>query len=524
MRGLPLRTRLVAGFVVAMLVLLTAAGAFVYWRVQYALDRALDGDLARASSTIATLVGPQGTISATARADASGARWQVLDPRGTVLDAGGLAPSTALVAPGDLALGGAAAVTRDVGDLLPVSRQPLRVRISALAGTEGDLLLVALPRDERDEALRELLVQLAVGGLGALVGAAVVGDLLARAALRPVERYRRRAEEVAGGAGGLRLDVPTDRDDEVTRLGHTLNDMLTALERSLEHERRFVQEASHELRTPVTLLRSRVQLAQRRPRSAEEHRVVLDELAVDVARLGDLAEQLLELGTAGGEATTEPGEVCEVGHVVATAVERRRLADAARAHEVLVERPVTDVEVEVGALALERVVTNLVDNALLHGAAPVGVRVRVRSGQGGEVAELCVSDAGPGMPVDLLRSATGRFTRSAEARARPGSGLGLALVEQLVLGAGGGLRLCHHGEHVVGGVHRALDCEHDDAMTVTVLLPVVRRGTGGSRRGGLSASMRPRPVGRVCVAPWQQPLSHMMRRPSIFVSTMARPS
>ena len=96
--------------------------------------------------------------------------------------------------------------TVDVGSFLPVSDAPYRVRITPLAG--GDTLLVAVRRDHRDEALRELLLQLAVAGLGALAVASLVGDALARAALRPVERYRRRAAEVARGRPGCAWTCP----------------------------------------------------------------------------------------------------------------------------------------------------------------------------------------------------------------------------------------------------------------------------------------------------------------------------
>ena len=94
-----------------------------------------------------------------------------------------------------------------------------------------------------------------------------------------------------------------------------------------------------------------------------------------------------------------------------------------------------------------------------------------------------VTDAGPGMPADLLAEATHRFTRSAEARSRPGAGLGLAIVEQVVTAAGGELRLCHGGAHHAVGAPSGLPCAHGDEMTVTVLLPAVsaRSGPSGSR-------------------------------------------
>ena len=128
-----------------------------------------------------------------------------------------------------------------MGSLLPVSPPPLpgpghRARAGGRASAA--YLLVGVRRDHRDEALRELLAQLSLAGLGALAVASLVGYALARLALAPVERYRRRAEEIAvSGVPDRRLDVPGSRDDEVTRLGETLNRMLQALQGSLERER-----------------------------------------------------------------------------------------------------------------------------------------------------------------------------------------------------------------------------------------------------------------------------------------------
>jgi signal transduction histidine kinase len=479
---LPLRVRLVAGFVLAMLVLLTAAGAFVYWRVEFALDRGLDTELDQATAVITPLVDESGHVTSPAAADATGAGWQVLDASGQVLDSGGTAPTAPLVQAHDLDQAGTGTVTRDIGKLLPITDKPYRVRITAL-DPPGRHLVVAVRRDHRDEALRELLLQLAVAGLGALAVAAVVGDVLARAALRPVERYRRRAAEIAGGAHGLRLEVPPDRDDEVTRLGHTLNDMLAALERSLEHERRFVNDASHELRTPLTLLKSRIQLARRRSRTVAEHEAALDELAVDVARLADLAEQLLALGAAEGAA----GADTDVPGLVRAVVARRSLDRPESADNPSLDVPDTALRAAVDPQTLERILTNLLDNAFLHGAPPIHVRVRAVPNEGGGAttfgteapgwAVIEVGDAGPGMSTSLLAEATNRFSRSAEARARPGAGLGLAIVEQLVRAAHAELRLCYRGDHVTHGQPvPTVECDHGPSMTATVILPqTIRR-------------------------------------------------
>ena len=467
LRRLPLRVRLVAGFSAAMLVLLTAAGVFVYWRVEYALDRSLDTELASAGTVISPLVGADGVVTSSDAADATGTAWQVLDAAGAVLDSGGPAPDRPLVTPASLTDVDGAGRTLDVGTLLPVSAAPYRVEVTALAdAAPAAYLLVGVRRDHRDEALRELLLQMAVAGLGALVVASLVGDMLARLALRPVERYRRRAVEISYGAPQLRLDVPPERDDEVTRLGHTLNDMLSALEESLDRERQFVGDASHELRTPLTLLSSRIQVARRRERSREEHEAVLDELGVDVARLVDLAEQLLELDReqAASPGFISPIDLADVAEVVVT---RWRAAHPERAHDLAPVISTSPVVVRVERPALERVVTNLVANAFVHGAPPVEVVVRSEGGHG----VLEVADAGPGMAPELLAQATRRFSRAPHARALPGAGLGLALVEQLVLRAGGEVRLCHAGHHASTGISADVPCGHDERMTVTVLLP-----------------------------------------------------
>jgi two-component system, OmpR family, sensor kinase len=463
---LPLRVRLVAGFSATMLVVLAAAGAFVYWRVQFALDRGLDSELDQAARTLAPLVATDGTVGDSAAASATGVAWQVVGPDGAVVTHGGPAGTRDLAPRSVLAGASHGEVTADTGRFLPAGDVAYRLHVEPMPGSD-DLLVVGVRRDHRDEALRELLGQLALAGLAALVITALVGDRLARAALTPVERYRRRAEEIARGAAGLRLDVPAGRDDEVTRLGNTLNDMLTELERAIERERRFVDEASHELRTPLTLLSSRIQVTRRRTRTVAEHEAALDELATDVARLADLAEELLALG----EAESAAGQRAGSTDVHAAAA---RVA-AARDDDRVVDVPPSAGAVPHAAAAatvVDRILTNLVDNALTHGRPPVTILVAGGATDRARWVRLVIEDAGEGMDPELLATATGRFTRAPEARSRPGSGLGLSLVESLVARAGGELRLCHAGHHEhAGGASVDVVCDHGPAMTATVLLP-----------------------------------------------------
>ncbi len=476
LQRLPLRVRLVAGFAVVMAVVLAAGGAFIFWRVDYALDRRVNGDLRAASAELVPLVQPDGSLAdGDADDGAALSERQVLDASGRVLSAGSAVGSAPLLPARAVPEALARPLFYDVGSPLPTTGRPLRLYAVPLsrepAPGAAAVLVVSTSRAASDEALRELLAQLALVGLTTLVLTTVVGDRLASAALRPVERYRAQALAVAAGDAGVRLDVPTGRDDEVTRLGHTLNDMLSALDTAMARERRFVQDASHELRTPLTLLRTRVELARRRPRTREELEEVLAELDVDLADLLDLAQQLLDLSAA-APPPTSPTDLAAVVDDVAALSERgtdglpprwrTTVADDARPAPVLVTER-----------ALRQVLFNLLSNAHRHGGTRVTVDLRRASDSGGAaVVVLAVSDDGAGMEEAFLPTALLRFARSREARERPGSGLGLSVVEQLVAASGGELRLCSRGAHHPERRRLAVPCEHPDGgTTAAVVLP-----------------------------------------------------
>ena len=302
LRAAPLRVRLVGGFVLVMFAVLAAAGSFVYWRVQVDLDRTLDKTLSAQANELrqALQARPGQPAEALARlsADSRAASSQVLDRTGRVLSRTGNAPDASLLRNGDALTRTHPQTEYNVGELLGPSRQRLRVLAYLMASGTGKATLfvvTAVPLGQRDEALGELLAQLAVANLTALATASAVGYRLARAALLPVERYRSQAEQVAGGATGIRPDVPEETDDEISRLGHTLNRMLSAQEQAGAAQRQFLADASHELRTPLAILSGEVELALRRPRTTAELERTLRDVAVDTQRLTQLANQLLDL-------------------------------------------------------------------------------------------------------------------------------------------------------------------------------------------------------------------------------------
>ena len=470
---LPLRVRLVAGFAATMLLVLIVAGSFVYWQVQTSLDNSLNASLEGAARTLAPLVTSAGTLPADKATLARVDGFQVLDADGHVIDDDTRLGDEPVLRPGQVRQALRDPLFHDIGELLPVAHRPLRlyaVQVSDKGLGRNQVLVVAMRRDQHDEALRELLAQLVTAGLATLLLTGLIGDRLARAALRPVETYRAQAEQVGAGATRLRLDVPAGRDDEITRLGHTLNDMLDALDDAMDRERRFINDASHELRTPLTLLTGRVQLMLRRPRTVEEHEAALAEITEDLNRMTRLSNQLLELGTAQAAAGAE-ARPADLAAAASKAVQLRveLAAEGApfSAPGALTVAASSPVVVGVGDLTVSRLLDNLIDNAAVHGAPPASVAVDLVDG----FARLTVTDSGQGMDPELLRTATDRFARSLDARALPGSGLGLSLVATAVTNAGGQLRLCFGGHHHVVGPAMPVECAHGPEMTVTVILP-----------------------------------------------------
>ncbi len=294
------------------------------------------------------------------------------------------------------------------------------------------MVAVAVTTEDRDDALDSLLAQLLIVGPLCLALASIGGYFLAAAALRPVEAMRREAEAVSAAEPGRRLTL-TPANDELRRLGETLNQMLARLETALERERRFVADASHELRTPLAMLRAELDLALRRERTPEELDRAVRSAAEETERLSRLAEDLLVLARAeDGELPVRRETVAasELVDVVAARF-RPRADDTGR---VIATGAEDGLMLHVDRLRAEQAVGNLVDNALRHGQGRILVDAR-RGGNG--TVELHVSDEGPGFPPELVDRAFEPFSRGDAARTGPGAGLGLAIVDVIARAHGG---------------------------------------------------------------------------------------
>jgi signal transduction histidine kinase len=475
---LPVRARLVVGFVLAMVVVLTGAGAFVFWRVQFALDKRLNEDLAAQTSAARTAAGTSSPADALAALGAQTRDAQLIAADGRVLASGpGLRGRGALLDSVEVRAATKGAIGAGRGGLFSPPGRHIRIRaVPIQPATPGRAVAaVSFVRlDQRDEALRELLVQLALANLLALALASGVGYRLARGALDPVERYRAQAEMIADGATGVRIDVPDGPRDEISRLGTTLNAMLAAQERAAERQQQFVDDASHELRTPISALSAEVELALGRDRPADELRDALRLIASDTARLAALADELLTLGSL-GSTTLNPKPILVAGALERAAVRARAQIATDPARTVLIDAP--DALRAWGAPGLvDRALGNLVDNAARHGRGTITLSARPVHDDAVQGCILRVHDRGTGMRADFLPHAAERFRRDESARTSPGTGLGLSLVDAIAAVHRGQLRVCSGGAHHQGYAGDSLladvPCNHpEDGTTVSMLLP-----------------------------------------------------
>ncbi|MDX6556714.1 MAG: hypothetical protein QOD86_2909 [Miltoncostaeaceae bacterium] len=423
-RTLPVRVRLTLIFALVVGIVLALAGLLVYVQFRQSIDSRMDAELADRQTTLIALArvddNPRRLV-----ARAGEALLQVYGPDGRLLGTTRNLGQTRLIDTRDAAR---ARVTPSTltNMHIPSLDDGARVRAFALPG--GSVAAIGEPRDDRERALHRLAAILIVTLPGALALASLAGYRVASSALRPVDAMRAEAEEIGRGERGRRLPEPGTRD-ELDRLATTLNDLLGRLEAALEHERRVVGDASHELRTPVSVLLTRLDVALRRHDLDEAGlRQVIADARGDARRLSRLADDLLLLARADQGRLPLRRAPLEIHELVAAASARH--ADDAAGRVVVVE------EIAGGAVVLAdpdrtaQVLDNLIANALVHGEAPVEVRA---FWQDGDVA-VSVRDHGAGYPEEFLPRAFERFSQADDGS---GSGLGLSISEAIVRAQGG---------------------------------------------------------------------------------------
>lgn len=294
----------------------------------------------------------------------------------------------------------------------------------------GGSVVVARSLEGVDDALGTLRTVLFVVVVGGAALAALGARLIAARLLVPVGRLTDAAEHISETEDlSRRIDV--EGDDELAQLGMRFNSMLERLEESRleldeahEEQRRLIADASHELRTPVTALRTNLEVIGGGGLDPGDERRALDSASAQAEELGVLIGDLMDL--ARGEAAEAQFEDVRLDEIVLEAVERARRNSPTVSFELETEPTVVHGSPE----RLGRAVNNLLDNAAQHGG---GERVEVSVADG----SVRVRDHGPGVAADNAERLFDRFYRGAEARRRPGSGLGLAIVRQIAEAHGG---------------------------------------------------------------------------------------
>lgn len=403
-----LRLRLTVAATVLFAVGSAGAAALLAAYLQHSLLGAVDEGVRQRARDVAT-VAAAGTVPRTLPVTGEETIVQLVDADGRTL-ARGSAPAVAGV---DLAATGVQPGTVDGRRLTVDDARPSPYRIAAAAvesGRGGAVVYAAAPADDVQDTVWLVVAGLAVGGP---VAVALVGTgtwVLVGRALSPVERMRRQASVLSLGAaadngGSPRLEMPPAAD-ELARLAGTFNGMLDRVDAGVRREQQLVADTAHELRGPVAAALARAELAARADPPAPQAGALLG----DVRRLARLVDDLLMLTRLHGPPPGRRDRVVDLDDLV--------LAEAAAT------RPRPGIHLDLSAVSaaqvggdpamLERIVRNLLDNAVRHARSAVSVSLAARDG----VAELAVADDGPGVPPPYREAVFERFTRLDDARAR----------------------------------------------------------------------------------------------------------
>ena len=448
---LPIRWRLTLWYALLLAVVMALSGGALYFGLRQQLYASFDEQLLnRAALTLASVR----VVDGVPALEPSGAGIEEGEYFLRLLDAGertvaeGGAPPTGVPLDPDViaaALGGRtvySAARDEDGETLRIVSVSVRDEGGDDAGPVVGVLQVGLDRNEIDEPLALFLRLLAAAGPLVLLAAAGVGYLLAGRALAPVTTITDLASRIGARSRdmdlGARLNLALP-DDELGRLARTFDAMLARIDDAFARQRRFTGDAAHELRTPLALMRSQVDLALARPRSAAAYREALHELDGDLERMTRLVATLLTLARADAGKLELDEAPFDPAKTICTVMEQFALVAAAAGvalRDESVPTPLTADE----SLVIQLLV-NLIDNALAHTPPGGSVTVGCRPEEGH--VRLWVADTGEGIAPEHQARVFDRFTRvdAGRARAEGGTGLGLAICRAITEAHGGTIAL-----------------------------------------------------------------------------------
>ena len=439
---LPIRVRLTAWYIAVLAAIIGVLGPFVVLQFRADMRAAVDRDVRRTWLPLArqyAAAGLQDYASYSATVMPRHGADQVFDSGGRLLASWGPPDIRGSIVPvrgrADALRGRARMMTVSLG----TESEPYRVLVAPVDRLgQRHVLAVAAPLQPVEDSVERVLALLLFTVPAALVAASLAGWWLARKALRPVDRMTSKAEQIGIDRLDERIGVPRGAD-ELAHLAVTLNAMLDRLQQGVAEKQRFVAHASHDLRTPLAVMRAELDVHLRGALSAST-RVVLESVREEVDRMSRTVDNLLTLAQADeGRLQVLTARVA-VADAIEAAIRPLESAAAAKELDLEVSSELADPDagyVEADAYRLQQVLTNLVENAIKY--TPPSGSVRVVSWQRADEVGVTVSDTGPGIPADALDSVFERFFRvdGARGRASGGSGLGLAICREIASAHGG---------------------------------------------------------------------------------------
>jgi heavy metal sensor kinase len=450
MIALPIRLRLAAWYFAVLAVVLSLFGLSAYFEMRQSIRRTVDEELEARAKGVSQLIErtikrgdrdalPEGLREHT-ELRAGGALLQVSDARGewvyrsSVMSDYGVprAPIVPLKSRETeisgiplLEFGRAGERPRPRANDFQAPNMPLRVwNEEVQAAREPYIVQVAAEMDDYYGALRHFALLLFIS-IPLLLGCAAGGGYwISSRALAPVDQIAQTARTISAQNLSSRLVVPNTRD-ELRRLSETLNGMLERLESAFKRITQFTADASHELRTPVAVMRTQTELSLRRARSEEEYRDTISQVHAELERTSALIEQLMYLARADCGAETLHFAPTNVADVLSEACRQGGALAEAKQVEFQEDISAEPVWMEGDASSLRRLFLILIDNAVKYTPANGRIDVSLRKSDGFAVAE--VRDTGIGIAASDLPSVFERFYRADKARSRESGGVGLGL-------------------------------------------------------------------------------------------------